>query len=253
MKKQALIIRHNEHETLGESYSSVLVDHGFELHALNVFESASDFNAFDPPPLNEIHLIVALGGAMSANDSYPAIIAETKYFADAMSASVPIFGVCLGAQIMASALGGNVEPTGGYEFGLRKIWITGQGSQDPVFSKLRVPLVPTLHGEHFTVPTSATELGFGYMLCRDGTFRRQSLAFRYRNSYAFQFEPQLTLDELRVWNRELASDYELMGPPFDPKFEADANLREFTAYAPIYEDQSREMLKAFLKNAHIAY
>ena len=118
-----------------------------------------------------------------------------------------------------------------------------------MFGKLRVPLVPTLHGECFTVPPGAVELAFGYMLCRDGTFRRQSLAFRYGASYAFQFEPQLTLEELRVWNRQLADDYEKMGPLFDPSFEAEAHLREFAAYSPIYEAQSREMLVAFLDNA----
>ena len=249
MTKLALIIRHNEHETLGENYTSVLVERGFALHPLNVFESAPDFDIFDPPSLDEIDLIIALGGALSATDDFPAIHAEREFFADAIYVGVPIFGVCLGAQIMASALGGFVEPTGGYEFGLRKFWITEEGAKEPVFSKLRVPLVPTLHGEHFSVPKGATELAFGYMLCRDGTFRRQSLAFRYGNSYAFQFEPQLTLDELRVWNRELAGDYELMGPLFDPVFEAETHIREFTTYSPIYEAQSREMLNAFLDNA----
>ena len=87
---------------------------------------------------------------------------------------------------------------------------------------------------------------------KDGTFKRQSMAFRHGNSYAFQFEPQLTLDELKVWNRDLADDYKLMGPPFDPAVEADTNLREFTAYSPIYEAQSREMLVAFLENAGLA-
>ena len=252
MPKRALIIRHNEFETLGQNYTSVLTDRGFDLHALNVFEGAPDFANFDPPKLNEIDLIIALGGALSANDDFPAIHAEREFFAEAISSGKPVFGVCLGAQIMARALGGTVQPTGGYEFGLRKIWITEQGSQDPVFSKLRVPLVPTLHGECFTVPTGATELAFGYMLCRDGTFRRQSLAFRHGNSYGFQFEPQLTLDELKIWNQELASDYELMGPLFDPKFEAEANLREFATYSPIYEAQSREMLIAFLDDAGLA-
>ena len=199
-----------------------------------------------------VDLIIVLGGPQSANDCYPALLAERRLMADAMASGVPVFGVCLGAQLMARALGGEVAPTGGYEFGLRKIWVTEEGSQDPVFGKLRVPLVPTLHGECFTVPPGAVELAFGYMLCRDGTFRRQSLAFRYGTSYGFQFEPQLTLDELRVWNRELADDYKLMGPLFDPSFEADAHLREFTAYSPIYEAQSREMLVAFLENAGLA-
>ena len=252
MPKRALIIRHNEHETLGENYTSVLAERGFEIHALNVFEGAPDFTDFNPPPFDEFNFIIALGGALSANDDFPAIHAELDLFADAMAANVPVFGVCLGAQIMARALDGVVEPTGGYEFGLRKIWTTEAGSRDPVFSKLRVALVPTLHGEHFTVPDRATELGFGYMLCRDGTFKRQSLAFRHGNSYAFQFEPQLTLNELQVWNRELADDYKLMGPLFDPTFEAETNLREFTTYSPIYEAQSRELLIAFLKNAGLA-
>ena len=249
MPKRALIIRHNEHETLGENYTSVLIERGFDLHPLKVYESAPDFTDFNPPPFNEINLIIALGGALSANDDFPVIHAEREFFAEAISSGKPVFGVCLGAQIMARALGGVVQPTGGYEFGLRKIWITEEGAQDHVFSKLRVPLVPTLHGECFAVPPDATELAFGYMLCRDGTFRRQSLAFRHGNSYGFQFEPQLTLDELKIWNQELANDYELMGPLFDPKFEAEANLREFTTYSPIYESQSRDMLIAFLDNA----
>ena len=252
MRKLALIIRHAEPETLAENYTSALLERGFDLRPLNVFESAPDFKKFDPPALEEVDLIIALGGPQSANDCYPALLSERSFLVEAMASGVPVMGVCLGAQLMARALGGEVGPTGGYEFGLRKIWITRDGSRDPVFGKLRVPLVPTLHGESFTVPAGATELAFGYMLCRDGKFRRQSLAFRFGVSYAFQFEPQLTLDELRVWNRELAEDYEKMGPLFDPLLEAETNLREFAAYSPTYEAQTREMLLAFCANAGLA-
>ena len=157
MPKRALIIRHNEHETLGENYTTTLLDRHFDLIPLNVFESAPDFNDFRPPPLSDLVLIIALGGALSANDDYPAIHAEREFFSAAMSSNVPVFGVCLGAQIMARALGATVEPTGGYEFGLRKIWITEAGPKDPVFGKIRVPLVPTLHGERFMIPDGATE------------------------------------------------------------------------------------------------
>ena len=249
MPKLALIIRHAEPETLAANYTSALVERDFELLSLNVFESAPKYDVFDPPALEEVDLIVVLGGPQSANDCYPALRLEGLYLADAMASGVPVFGVCLGAQLLARTLGGEVRPTGGYEFGLRKIWITEAGSRDPVFSKLRVPLVPTLHGECFTVPPGATELAYGYMLCRDGTFMRQSLAFRFGASYGFQFEPQLTLDELKTWNRELADDYVKMGPLFDPTLEAKTNLREFAAYSPIYEAQSREMLNAFCDNA----
>ena len=79
MPKRALIIRHNEFETLGENYTSVLNDRGFHLHPLNVFESATDFTDFNPPPLADLNLIIALGGALSANDDFPAIHAEDGY------------------------------------------------------------------------------------------------------------------------------------------------------------------------------
>ena len=222
---------------------------GFELRPLNVFDSAPDFHDFNPPDLWEIDLIISLSGPQSANDCCPALVSEREFMAGAMSSGVPIFGVCLGAQLMARTLGGKVGPTGGHEFGLRKIWVTREGSQDPVFGKLRVPLVPTLHGESFTIPPGAAELAYGYMHCRDGTFKRQSLAFRSGISYGFQFEPQLTPNELRVWDRELADDYKKMGPLFDPVLEAETNLREFAAYAPMYEAQSRQMLLAFCENA----
>ena len=249
MSKLALVIRHAEPETLAENYTATLEERGFEMVPLNVFERAPEFDVFDAPALEDVDLIVVLGGPQSANDEYPALRLEGRYLADAMASGVPVFGVCLGAQLMARFLGGEVSPTGGYEFGLRKIWITEEGSRDPVFNKLLVPLVPTLHGECFSVPPGAVELAYGYMLCRDGTFKRQSLAFRYGISYGFQFEPQLTLDELRVWNRELVDDYKLMGPLFDPAVEAETNLREFAAYSPIYEAQSRDMLLAFCDNA----
>ena len=82
------------------------------------------------------------------------------------------------------------------------------------------------------------------MLRRDGAYVRFPMAFRYGPSYAFQFEPQLTLDELRVWNRELAGDYDLMGDRFDPAEEAARNLREFEAFASHHEAQMARMLRS---------
>ena len=78
------------------------------------------------------------------------------------------------------------------------------------------------------------------------------MAFRYGDSYAFQFEPQLTLLELEAWNTELRGDYELMGSQFDPDEEAARNLREFTKFAPCHETQMRQMLLTFLENAGLA-
>ena len=169
-----------------------------------------------------------------------------------MEQGIPVFAVCLGAQLLATALGGTVEPTGGYQFGLRKIFVTAEGDADPVFGQIRAPLVPTLHGESFSIPAGATKLAEGYLLCRDGTYRKINMAYRIGDSYGFQFEPQLTLEELRIWNLELLDDYKLMGDRFDPAEEAARHLREFAKYAPLYEAQMGDLLRAFLENAGLA-
>ena len=214
-----------------------------------------DFAAFDAPDLSEVDLIVSLGGPMSANDNYPALVQEMAYLRAAATGDLgsvpptPVVGICLGAQLLSRALGGAVAPTGGYQFGLRKIDVTAAGAADPAFSQIKILLVPTLHGEQFTVPPDATLLAQGTMLRRDGGYVRFPMAFRYGVSYGFQFEPQLTLDELRVWNRELAGDYSLMGDRFDPAEEAARNLREFEGLAPHHEAQMARMLTALLNNA----
>jgi GMP synthase (glutamine-hydrolysing) len=251
MRKRALIIRHAAPESLARSYTAILEKQGFALESLNIFESAPVYDRFEPPDLGDVGFIIALGGPLSANDDYPALHKERAYMKEAAALGKPVFGVCLGAQMLATALGGKVEPTGGYQFGLRKIDITDEGHADPVFGKIAIPLVPTLHGECFSVPPGATRLAEGFMLRRDGRYCRINMAFRYGSSYGFQFEPQLTLEELQVWNRELSGDYALMGDAFYPAEEAARNLREFAAYAPFYESQMREMLLAFLRNGRL--
>ena len=244
--KTALVIQHHRFETLGDNFRSVLAESGYEVTTLPLFEGAPEFDSFDAPSLNDVDLIIALGGPMSANDGLPALEAEMAYLRQAAESGTPTLGICLGAQLLARALGATVEPTGGYQFGLRKLWISEEGNADPAFSNIAIPLVPTLHGECFSIPHGTTKLAEGFMLRRDGEYRRINMAFRYENAYGVQFEPQLTLDELRIWNRELASDYELMGPEFDPEVESRRNLREFETFAPFHEAQMATFLRAVI-------
>ena len=247
--KRALIIRHHESESMGSNFEAILRRHGFDLVACNLFDDAPRFTRFDAPPLDGIDLLMAFGGPMSVNDDLPALHREREYMSRAMASGKPVFGVCLGAQMMATALGGTVEPSGGYQFGLRKIHVTAAGHGDPVFRRITTPLVPTLHGECFTIPDRATRLAEGDVLLRDGRFKRINMAFRYGASYAFQFEPQLTLDEFRIWNRVFFDDYPLMGEEFRPDVEAARNLREFVTFTPVHQLQMTALLEAFLENA----
>ncbi len=243
---KAVVIQHHQFETIGSNFEALLTSAGFNIETVPVYSHAPDFQSFDAPRLGHEDIAIALGGPMSANDGFPALQKEMDYLRDAAERKIRVIGICLGAQLLSKALGGVVEPTGGYQFGLRKIWVSREGNDDPAFGKITTPLVPTLHGECFTTPPGAARLAEGFMLRRDGRYRRFDMAFRYRNAYGVQFEPQLTFDELCVWNRELASDYDFMGDRFDPAEEAARNLREFERFYPIHSAQMAEFLKSVL-------
>ena len=180
MPHQALIIQHHPAETLGANFTAILRAAGFTLTTLPVHEGAPNFAAFAAPDLDDVDLIIVLGGPMSANDDYPALRQETAYLRAAVTGDLgrqtptPVIGICLGAQLLSRALGGAVAPTGGYQFGLRKLDITAAGAADPAFGELAIPLAPTLHGEQFTVPAGAALLAEGTMLRRDGGYVRIS-------------------------------------------------------------------------------
>ena len=196
--KRAAVIQHEAVETLGGNFTTVLEEAGFRLIPVPLYREAPTFERLDVPDLAEVDLIVALGGPMSANDDLPALRQEMDYLRAAATGNppTPVLGICLGAQLLSRALGGEVQPTGGYQFGLRKIDVTAAGAADPVFREIAVPLVPTLHGERFTVPGAGTLLAEGTMLRRDGAYVRFPMAFRYGMAYGFQFEPQLTLERV---------------------------------------------------------
>ena len=241
--KTALVIQHNPHEELGVLYASILNEYDFCIQTVTSFDGFFFSNA---PELSTIDLIISLVGHQSVNDEDVFLIREQKYLYQATIMDIPIFAICLGAQLLAAAFEASIFPTGGYQFGLRKIYVTEDGDIDPVFKNFTIPLVPTMHGETFTLPNGEVKLADGYMLCRDGSYEKINMAFRIGKSYGFQFEPHLMLDQFTVWNEKMADDYEYMGRNFDPVEQSGINLREFTKYEQHFTVQSEQVFNSFL-------
>lgn len=110
------------------------------------------------PPVSDIDMLVVMGGPMAADDEagHPWLHAEKHYVAEAIEADRLVFGVCLGAQILAEVCGGSIGPNPIREIGWYPVTLSEMGRLDPVFSVFEDGLVVGhWHGDTFSVPGSA--------------------------------------------------------------------------------------------------
>lgn len=114
------------------------------------------------PVLSDIGLLIVMGGPMSANDEaeFPWLIEEKDYIRRAVSAGTPVLGVCLGAQLIASALGCPVFRNTKKEIG----WFPINGVVPSISTGHEAfrfpPYVEVFHwhGETFELPEGAIRL-----------------------------------------------------------------------------------------------
>ncbi len=149
-----------------------------------------------PETLDNHAGVAVFGGPMSVNDPLPFIQTEINLIENALAAKTPLLGICLGAQMMARALGAQVQPhhEGESEIGYYPLSPTNAGS-----GMLPWPShVYHWHSEGFDLPHGADLLATG------ATFPNQ--AFRYgKAAYGLQFHPEVTRDMMCMWTERGAS------------------------------------------------
>ncbi len=119
-----------------------------------------------PAAVDGLGGLVLLGGPMAVYErgAHAWLEDELRVTARALSAGVPVLGVCLGAQLLAHALGAAVRPSGSVEMGWLPVALTGAGRADPVLGPLAEdgggqPFVPFhQHGDVFELPARAASL-----------------------------------------------------------------------------------------------
>lgn len=146
---RAHYLQHVSFEGLG-SIESWLLENGYEITCTRFFENE------DLPKPEEIDLLIIMGGPMSVNDEmqYPWLPDEKKFIAAAIKADVSTLGICLGAQLIASAMGQPVYPNSVKEIGWFPISATSVVDPD-TFSFKKVVEVFHWHGETFDLPDEA--------------------------------------------------------------------------------------------------
>jgi GMP synthase (glutamine-hydrolysing) len=134
---------------------------------------------------------IALGGSLNAND--PRLLETRRWIRNGVLGGLPFLGICLGGQLLASALGAAVERQAQPELGVHDVYLSEAARRDPLFSGLpaRLPVFGW-HEDRFGLPPGAVPLA-GSAACSYQAFRFDAAA------YGLQFHPEVRAVDLASW------------------------------------------------------
>jgi GMP synthase (glutamine-hydrolysing) len=220
-----LIFQHQAHENPGR-LGATLRDHGFRLDVRNV---GSEGRAALPPDLDGVHGIVSMGGPQMVDQNLDWMGPEMALIREAHARQLPVIGVCLGAQLIATALGGRVTPMTApdgkprAEWGFAPVNLNSAGQTETLLSG--VPWSATQFHAHeqevSQLPPDATLLASS-ALCKVQAFKAGVRTF------AFQFHFECDRPMLQQFLHECASCIARAGArPEDLARQADINYERY--------------------------
>ncbi|TVX93502.1 type 1 glutamine amidotransferase [Paenibacillus agilis] len=115
------------------------------------------------PSAAEFDLLVILGGPMGVYDesSFPWIVEEKQFIQEAIQQRKFVLGICLGAQLIAEVIGGQVYKNEHKEIGWFPVKLTEEAKQSTIFKYFPDEFVPFhWHGDTFSLPDKAKKMAF---------------------------------------------------------------------------------------------
>jgi GMP synthase (glutamine-hydrolysing) len=153
--RKLLVFQHVPFEPLG-TLDAQFKEAGFRIRYIN----------FDREPgrrvdVTRYHGLIVLGGPMGAadGDRYRHLEYEKAAIHAAIEQQIPVLGICLGAQLMAAAIGGTPRPGRAIEYGWTEVTPTDAAHRDPLFRHLApTQRIFQWHEDTFTLPRDAVHL-----------------------------------------------------------------------------------------------
>lgn len=151
-----------------------------------------------PENVNKYDAIFILGGPMSANDDFDYLKREKTLIKKTLDDHIPLMGICLGSQLIASVCGGSVYKGNKKEIGWYNVKIKKDG-QNNLFSSFMENEIEVFqwHGETFVLPPDAEILSASDLYTQ---------AFKINTAFGIQFHFEVTKDMILNWIKEYANE-----------------------------------------------
>ncbi len=188
-RPKILVLQHVPYEPLG-TLDPLLKAAGFRIRYVNF--------ARDPeqrPDLSRYAALIVLGGPMNVDDTdrYPNLANEVDILKDALARDMSVLGICLGAQLLAKALGGSVDRAPGREIGWYDVELSRAGADDPVLSSFAPrQRVFQWHEDNIELPSGIEALAHSAE-CPVQAFRHGE------HAYGFQFHLEVDRFLVERW------------------------------------------------------
>jgi len=218
-RRSAIAIRHVAFEDLG------LLAPIMERAGWSVSFCDAPVDDLSDRAIREADLLIVLGGPIGVyeTDKYPFLTAEIALLEQRLRRDLPTLGICLGAQLIAQALGGRVFPGEVKEIGWGPIELTPDGKSSCLRNLQNEVL--HWHGDTFDLPVGAVRLA------SNANYQNQAFAWG-RNALALQFHLEADPRQLEEWYVGHAVELSAAGIPV-------TELRTATAaVAPQLQDRA---------------
>ncbi|HUO06304.1 MAG TPA: type 1 glutamine amidotransferase [Candidatus Binataceae bacterium] len=230
------VLQHHPVENLG-NIAGALADAALAWQYVRIFDGHPV-----PKDMKAAGGLIVMGGPMGVyeTDRHPFISDDMHLIDDALKRNLPVLGVCLGAQLLAAALGAKVDRNPmGKEIGWHPMRLSADANSDRLMKGLPELMMPFhWHGDIFELPDGAISLA--------SSDKTPCQGFRYHeNVYGFQFHFEVTREGIRGMANAFAKELE------SEKISAQEMIAKESEFMPALEKISATVFSRWAELASI--